>query len=305
MHDLKLSLLVLSILILQASPAPASEYTPGGADDCLPCHWEGSPQPAVAIFATPHGSRVDAAAPFGGLQCEACHGPGEAHAGAQREGGNVLPGITFGQDAPTTVGEQNQLCLGCHEAGSRHGWDGSAHELAEVSCAACHQVHADQDRVFDALGQQQACFECHPRRRSDALKRSAHPLRFGAMACSSCHDPHNADNDYLLVESTVNDTCYTCHAEKRGPFLWEHAPASENCSLCHLPHGSNHAALLNRRAPLLCQQCHAANEHPSLALTSQEIGNPENNRFLLGRSCLNCHSQVHGSNHPSGATLDR
>jgi hypothetical protein len=26
---------------------------------------------------------------------------------------------------------------------------------------------------------------------------------------------------------------------------------------------------------------------------------------MLGRACLNCHSQVHGSNHPSGATLHR
>jgi len=28
-------------------------------------------------------------------------------------------------------------------------------------------------------------------------------------------------------------------------------------------------------------------------------------RFLLGGSCLNCHSQVHGSNHPSGYQLMR
>jgi formate-dependent nitrite reductase cytochrome c552 subunit len=63
--------------------------------------------------------------------------------------------------------------------------------------------------------------------------------------------------------------------------------------------------LLVRRPPLLCQQCHAPAGHPSGAYTSEDIDNNFSNRFLLGRSCLNCHSQVHGSNHPSGAKLHR
>ena len=28
-------------------------------------------------------------------------------------------------------------------------------------------------------------------------------------------------------------------------------------------------------------------------------------RFIVGESCMNCHSHVHGSNHPSGANLLR
>jgi DmsE family decaheme c-type cytochrome len=125
------------------------------------------------------------------------------------------------------------------------------------------------------------------------------------MACSSCHDPHDGNNDFLLRRSTVNQTCYLCHAEKRGPFLWEHAPASEDCTLCHQPHGSNHPSLLVKRPPLLCQQCHSPAGHPSGAYSSEEMDDSFNNRFLLGRSCLNCHSQVHGSNHPSGSKLHR
>jgi len=27
--------------------------------------------------------------------------------------------------------------------------------------------------------------------------------------------------------------------------------------------------------------------------------------YVLGQNCLNCHSQVHGSNHPSGSKLMR
>jgi predicted CXXCH cytochrome family protein len=52
-----------------------------------------------------------------------------------------------------------------------------------------------------------------------------------------------------LLEATVNDTCYQCHAEKRGPFLWEHAPVREDCTNCHSPHGSTQPSLLKARTP--------------------------------------------------------
>ncbi len=42
----------------------------------------------------------------------------------------------------------------------------------------------------------------------------------------------------------MNETCYTCHADKRGPFLWEHQPVNEDCTNCHTPHGSNITPLL-------------------------------------------------------------
>lgn len=283
----------------------AEEYSRSGADSCLLCHGETAAMPATAIFDTPHGARSDPEAPFAQLQCETCHGPSEDHARAARHGDEVKPLNIFGSDSPTPAIEQNQVCIGCHETHGRLGWFGSRHEAAQVSCAACHQIHRERDRVFDSLAQQEACFTCHEKRRADTLKASSHPLRFGEMSCSSCHDPHNGSNDFLLQESTVNETCYNCHDDKRGPFLWEHAPASEDCTLCHRPHGSNHQALLTKLPPLLCQQCHSAEGHPSEAYGSEDIDDSFHNRFLLSRACLNCHSQIHGSNHPSGATLHR
>jgi len=298
-------LAVWMVLLSCPDSAPAAEFSRSGADSCLLCHGETSERPATAIFATPHGARLDPDAPFAQLQCETCHGPGEEHARAERHGESVGPPRVFGTGSSTPASEQNHICIGCHKTRGRLGWEGSPHQTSGVACASCHQIHRQQDRVFDPLAQQQACFACHPKRRSDIHKASAHPLRFGEMSCGSCHDPHNGNNDFLLREGTVNETCYLCHAEKRGPFLWEHAPVSENCSLCHRPHGSNHPALLTKRPPLLCQQCHAAEGHPSVAYGSDDAGNDFNNRFLLSRACLNCHSQVHGSSHPSGATLHR
>jgi len=301
------SILMAGGIVLLPWPvtAAAQEFSRSGADSCLLCHGESSDKPATAIFATPHGARSDPDAPFAQLQCETCHGPSEEHARAQRHAESVLPRIIFGSRSATSAGEQNRICLGCHRTGGRLGWSGSRHESAGVACASCHRIHQPRDRVFDPIAQQEACFACHSKRRSDTYKASSHPLRYGEMSCSSCHDPHNGDNDFLLRSATVNETCYLCHAEKRGPFLWEHAPASENCDLCHRPHGSSHPALLAKRPPLLCQQCHAAGGHPSVAYGSEQIDNDFNSRFLLGRACLNCHSQIHGSNHSSGATLHR
>jgi DmsE family decaheme c-type cytochrome len=297
--------ILFCLTLFQPVELHGQEYSRSGADSCVVCHGEGTALPATSIFLTKHGSRTDPDSPFSDLQCESCHGPAKEHARAQRRGDEGLPPVTFGAGAATPASDQNEVCLNCHTSGGRLGWHDSTHDIEDVSCASCHQVHAERDRVFDPLSQQQTCFNCHGKKRSDALKASSHPLRFGLMTCSGCHDPHDGNNDFLLSKSTINETCYTCHAEKRGPFLWEHAPAAEDCTLCHRPHGSNHAASLVKRPPLLCQQCHSPSGHPSLAYTSEETDNNFSNRFLLGRSCLNCHSQVHGSNHPSGSKLHR
>jgi hypothetical protein len=63
--------------------------------------------------------------------------------------------------------------------------------------------------------------------------------------------------------------------------------------------------MLTQRAPLLCQQCHSQAGHPSLPATSNSLPGRSPSTYLLGSSCLNCHSQVHGSNHPSGSKLSR
>ena len=86
---------------------------------------------------------------------------------------------------------------------------------------------------------------------------------------------------------------------------WEHAPVAEDCSLCHESHGSVNDRLLTARGPALCQQCHSAAFHPSVAFGADSIGNARTGQNMVGKNCLNCHSQVHGSNHPSGARLTR
>jgi DmsE family decaheme c-type cytochrome len=285
----------------------ASQYTEKGADTCIKCHDEESEFPVFSIFKTKHTQKADKRTPFAGQQCEACHGPGAEHAKKVPEGQKQAPIISFSAKSAVPHEKQNKICLECHQGNDRVGWSASKHEGGNLTCVSCHKVHAPRDAVLAKSTQPEVCYSCHKKERAEFFKPSTHPVRSGQMACSECHNPHGTNTTALLTKPTVNQTCYTCHAEKRGPFLWEHAPVSEDCTTCHTPHGSVHRALLIKSTPLLCQQCHSPAGHPSVARTGAALpgGGAGTSGFLLAGSCTNCHSQVHGSNHPSGSRLMR
>ena len=184
-------------------------------------------------------------------------------------------------------------------------WQGSVHDQEEIACTDCHNTHTNRDPILSAEGQLDSCLACHTRQQAELRLPSRHPILEGKTSCTDCHNPHGSTTEFALLQPTLNDTCYSCHAEKRGPFLWEHPPAAEDCSLCHKPHGSVHASLLNTRGPFQCQQCHSAALHPSQLYDGSSTRSGSSNQYVLGKSCLNCHSQIHGSNHPSGARLAR
>jgi DmsE family decaheme c-type cytochrome len=148
----------------------------------------------------------------------------------------------------------------------------------------------------------QTCAACHRTQVAKTERAVAHmPVREGKMSCSSCHNPHGSVSNVkaLKVGSSVVESCTSCHTEMRGPVLWEHAPVRENCATCHDPHGSSNDRMLNVRMPMLCQRCHVATRHPASIYDNAAITTNKSNR-MFGRSCVNCHSNVHGSNHPSG-----
>jgi len=290
-------------------PGQGDQYTEKGADTCLSCHDPDSDTDTFHtnnIFKTKHAFRGDPRAPFGpgGLQCEACHGPGHKHA---TQGKKKLSINNFNSTSFLSVEQRNAQCLSCHSGEVRTGWHAGAHARSHLACTDCHRMHVEKDAVLVKNSQPDVCFKCHKQQRADFQKTSSHPVRFGQMGCGDCHNPHGSTNTAMLIKSTVNQTCYSCHAEKRGPMLWEHAPVTEDCTLCHTPHGSVRAALLNKSPPLLCQQCHTVAGHPSVARTGAALpGNGAGGQiFLLVGGCTNCHSQVHGSNHPAGAKLMR
>jgi hypothetical protein len=66
------------------------------------------------------------------------------------------------------------------------------------------------------------------------------------------------------------------------------------------------ASLLKQRPPYLCQNCHDSSLHNSQPFSGASLpGGVFPTRQMALRSCLNCHSAIHGSNHPSGVRFAR
>jgi DmsE family decaheme c-type cytochrome len=308
------ALLLLAVALFNPFAVSALAQNPGdeheaayagiGTQGCLICHGATAGRPATGILQSPHAVSAAAGSPFadGRRQCEDCHGPSEAHLSVI-DGVRPPPSVAFSAHESAAV--KDQMCLGCHQREAGVHWSTSAHSFGEVACTDCHVSHVAQDPVLTAAGEANVCFTCHERERAEFFRRSAHPVSAGMMQCTDCHTPHGSDAPGMLSRTTVNETCYDCHAEKRGPFLWEHQPVREDCTTCHVPHGSNHGDLLVARTPFLCQQCHLAAFHPSTALSGQNVPPQGASHLLLSQNCTNCHSQVHGSNHPSGPGLTR
>jgi DmsE family decaheme c-type cytochrome len=276
---------------------------------CTRCHDESSEYPVLSILKSKHAVMADGRTPFADKACASCHGASLDHMEAVDDGATrAAPDIVFSKSGPTSKHDQNAVCMDCHKGSARIHWQGSAHEQQDVGCVDCHQSHVGDDPVLTAQTQSDQCFACHKEKRAEIHRPSSHPIREGQVACSDCHNPHGSNGPKLLTKATLNETCYDCHTEKRGPFLWEHQPVREDCSLCHKPHGSVHDNLLVTRGPWLCQQCHLAQFHPSTAYSGTGLpgaSTPSGAQQMLGKNCLNCHSQIHGSNHPSGVRKTR
>ncbi len=277
----------------QAPPTLPAGYA--GSETCATCHTGYD----TSIAASKHGQISNARTPAAAFGCESCHGPGEAHASDPEQ---IKP-IQFNKISAAAVTE---TCASCHNRGSHALWKGSQHEQRNVSCVSCHSIHKPRSTTsqLKALNQQQQCMTCH-RDKVAKLDRSGHmPVREGKMECSSCHNPHGSTNVRLLrAGNSVNESCASCHTEKRGPFLFEHAGVSgESCATCHDPHGSNNDRMLVAKLPFLCQRCHNHTRHPSTIYDGRVL---QSSNRLFSRSCVTCHSAIHGSNHPAGQTFLR
>jgi DmsE family decaheme c-type cytochrome len=273
----------------QPRPAPGGPgATYVGDEKCIVCH----AAEGAKYHDTPHGRAVDARTPAAAKGCETCHGPGSLH--SDNPPANKLPDLTKAK--ASTV---NAVCTTCHNKGEHALWEGSKHEARGLACTTCHSVHsyASKAAQLKAPTEPQLCATCH-RDKVAKLDRENHmPVSEGKMTCSTCHSPHGSTNVKLLRKGdSVNDQCTSCHADKRGPYLWEHPPVRQGCTTCHDPHGSQNDSMLVAKLPLLCQRCHISTRHPSTLYDATQLAKPQ----LENRGCVNCHIQIHGSMHPVG-----
>lgn len=270
----------------RAQEPQAAAYA--GGSQCAQCHED----IATGLQSTVHGHKgFDMRSDKG---CETCHGPGAAHI---EEGGDITKIKSF---KTLEAEEASAVCLECHESGRRTFWAGSTHESRDLACIQCHTIHAgESDRwQLKTATVEETCYGCHAQIKAQVQRTSHHPIREGLLSCNSCHNPHGTMTEKLIEANSMNEKCYECHTEKRGPFLWEHPPVRESCLNCHQPHGSNHPKLTTIKRPYLCQQCHLDTRHPGSLYDAQNL---LTNTREFNRACSNCHLNIHGSNHPSGA----
>jgi len=305
---LTLPLLAAAVLLVLAAPAAAAPQPPPpppaagtatyvGGDVCTTCHTEVGEN----LAKTPHGSHAFAS--LSAHACETCHGPGSAHV-ADPDNEALRPKVTR-----LSAEEQSAVCQSCHKGGAQFFWHGGVHERRGLSCLSCHGIHSFQSpkAQLKAPSTTEACLSCHKTVRAEMWKNSHHPIREGRISCTDCHNPHGSQTPKMIKAASVNDQCYTCHTEKRGPFLWEHAPVRESCLNCHTPHGSNHLKLQKTSVPYLCQQCHSNTRHPGTlydGFRAPTLDDPaRGSNRVFNRACLDCHAAIHGSNHPSSPYL--
>lgn len=231
-----------------------------------------------------------------GFDCATCHDP-------------------HGKIRPET---RVDLCLKCHDNNSpTMAWHSSSHARFGVACVDCHNPHPNTTvpkvvnvqhtnvreikRAPMEVNEPYVCYKCHAGIYAKTSMPSHHPIKEGKITCSDCHDPHGQTQDNLK-QPTVNMVCYKCHADKQGPYAYEHPPVTEDCTICHDPHGAVANNLLHQPTTFLCLRCHTGHRKGPNFHDATYLGDVGTNPALqraFYTDCTQCHAQIHGSDVPS------
>ena len=232
------------------------------------------------------------------------------------------------------VTEHSELCFSCHvvtkDELKKYEF---VHEPAKNDCIGCHNPHGASNSKMVKEFAPYLCYTCHKDIQKIAENSMyQHSVVSDIDGCLQCHTPHASSVKFIL-KSKPTKICMTCHDKpqeitkdnilpaftdqiKDKKFL--HGPVQDNdCSGCHLTHGSKYFKLLAKEYPPifyasfseknyeLCFSCHPKD----LVLTPKtnnltDFRNGSTNLHFLhvnkerrGRTCRACH-QTHASNIP-------
>ena len=185
-----------------------------------------------------------------GVNCEACHGPGSAHAAWAR---TRKPGAGRGESAlvvalhrPEGAWEMKDAPRGIAQ------WSGPSTRRArgEAEVDACARCHARRRPIVDPYPYGRPFLETHqPALLVDGLYHAdgqilgevyeygsflQSRMRRAGVTCSDCHEPHA-----LRLRADGNALCGSCHLPARfdSPAHHHHPTGSDGarCVSCHMP----------------------------------------------------------------------
>jgi DmsE family decaheme c-type cytochrome len=261
-----------------------------GSETCKTCHedlytgFANTPH-----FATTMDAKLDVHKGPEWQGCEACHGPGKEHV---EGGGDKTKIYTFKNASAADISAR---CLDCHQSShEQSNYGRSAHLQSGVSCIDCHSPHhAKESEFLLKESSSKLCYGCHLNVRAEFARPFHHRVNEGLMQCNDCHNPHGGfERHQLRMAAGQDEACYKCHADKQGPFVYQHEAKIEGCVSCHSPHGSTNARMLKQnQVNLLCMSCHSLNADAGPAATPTF-----HNQAQKYQACTLCHTAVHGSN---------
>lgn len=293
-----------------------------GSESCKACHED----QFNSYSNTKHAKLANLDSWKGKVQgCESCHGPGKAH---MEGGGDKTKIISFKNKNSKQISE---TCLACHSGKESHNnFRRGEHWRNDVGCTDCHTAHGpnhgdakagsitqisdvsrqNPNNATEAMlksSEPQLCIACHSEVKSQFSKPSHHKVLEGTMKCSDCHNAHGGfEAKQTKLSVGADASCVKCHADKQGPFAFEHAPMkTEGCSACHTPHGSNNPRMLKRSSiRQLCIECHSTITKGDGSITvidggdipgatHNQISAANGNKY---QNCTVCHMKIHGSN---------
>ena len=246
---------------------------------CAPCH--------TSQLRFSEGMEKAASGHFreGGINCEMCHGPSQAHIERIKSGGGARRATL---DTPISFSrlpaqQYVAVCSQCHAQSAVHnaGAGGNVNYSDEMPFYRAYPAHLPSNfsrKAFFRDGRYRATTFI-----SEAFSRSQ-CFRKGEATCGSCHDPHPPDAagnpTSLKFRDNPDRMCVQCHTAigEHPERHTRHAAGTEasRCVSCHMPRIMD--------ALLFPARSHEIDEVPDVEMT-ERFGNADS-----PNACLMCHT---------------
>jgi len=179
---------------------------------------------------------------FPGIQCEACHGPGNRHAADPY--GYLM-----------RVDRSSQLCADCHsrgnpaQIGAENGFEFHNQQYEDlfnskhfaISCVTCHDPHASarfaDEEINPDKGLIQACEACHWENEQKSINKHL------GVDCMDCHMPPmalSAQENLELVRADIRSHQFSINTDPKAPqfsddgtLVMPYLTLQYSCGQCH------------------------------------------------------------------------